>query len=325
MLTIALLQMAPEGADQEANLAMGDACCRRARAMGADIALFLEMWNIGYTLYAPPGDASNDVWRAKELWTDGARMRDADLLAARAHWQGLAIDEDSRFVRHFRTLALELEMAIAITYLQRWDGAPRNVVSLIDRHGEIAFTYAKVHTCVFSMEEACTPGEQFYVRTIDTAAGPVAIGAMICFDREFPESARILMLEGAEIILTPNACEMETHRLAQFRTRAFENVVGVALANYAAPHCNGHSIAFEPDAFDRDGRPRETRLVEAGESEGIFLAGFDLDRMRALRRREVWGNAFRRPNRYAALTEFGAQEPFIRVDALGERFDSALR
>lgn len=40
---------------------------------------------------------------------------------------------------------------------------------------------------------------------------------MICYDREFPESARILMRQGAKLILTPNACPMEIKRLAQLR------------------------------------------------------------------------------------------------------------
>ena len=64
----------------------------------------------------------------------------------------------------------------------------------------------KVHTCDFDMEAALTPGDDFYVCTLDTAKGDVRIGAMICYDREFPESARILMLKGAELILTSNAC-----------------------------------------------------------------------------------------------------------------------
>lgn len=51
LLQVALLQATSCGADQAANLAKGDALCRRARAMGADIALFPEMWNIGYTPY----------------------------------------------------------------------------------------------------------------------------------------------------------------------------------------------------------------------------------------------------------------------------------
>ena len=52
---------------------------------------------------------------------------------------------------------------------------------------------------------------------------------MICFDREFPESARILMLKGAEIILVPNACPMEINRISQLRARAFENMLGLVL------------------------------------------------------------------------------------------------
>lgn len=52
---------------------------------------------------------------------------------------------------------------------------------------------------------------------LDTAGGIVKVGAMICYDREFPESARILMLKRAEIILVPNACPMDINRLSQLR------------------------------------------------------------------------------------------------------------
>ena len=89
---------------------------------------------------------------------------------------------------------------------------------------------------------------------------------MICFDREFPESARILMLKGAEIILTPNACELEANRIGQFRARAMENMVGVAMANYAAPQENGHSVAFSPICFGEDERSLDPLVIEAGES-----------------------------------------------------------
>lgn len=102
-------------------------------------------------------------------------------------------------------------------------------------------TYAKVHTCDFDVERHLTPGDDFYVAELDTPVGGVRIGAMICYDREFPESARILMLKGVEIILAPNACPMEINRLSQLRARAFENMVGIATANYAygQPDCNG--------------------------------------------------------------------------------------
>jgi predicted amidohydrolase len=328
-LTIALLQMTACGTDQGANLAKGEAFCRRAREMGADIALFPEMWNIGYAGFCPPATATTDLWRAPESWSADGRetsVDDVELRAARAAWQARAIGRDDPFVVHFRRLAAELGMAIALTYLERWPGAPRNSVSLIDRHGEIVMTYAKVHTCDFDpQEDACTPGDDFSVCDLDTALGPVKIGAMICYDREFPERARVLMLKGAELILTPNACRLEANRIGQFRARAFENMVGVAMANYAAPQINGHSVAFDPFVVDDVGNMRDTLVVEAGETEGVYLAPFDLDRLRAYRTRETMGNAFRRPHRYGALTSLDAEPPFVRVNAAGERYDTTKR
>lgn len=286
-IKVALLQMAAYGKDQAANLAKGELFCRQARQQGADIALFPEMWNIGYTFY------------------------DDD----REEWEAQAVSQEDAFVSHFQALARELNMAIALTYLEKWPGAPRNSVSIIDRHGRIILTYAKVHTCDFEKEVACMPGEDFYVASLDTAQGQVNVGAMICYDREFPESARILMLKGAELILTPNACELEVNRLTQFRTRAYENMVGVAMTNYAAPDLNGHSIAFDGVAFDELERPREMLLMAAGQEEGVYLAEFDLERLRAYREREIWGNAFRKPGRYGYLTAAEVEPPFIRAVA----------
>jgi N-carbamoylputrescine amidase len=319
-ITIALLQMTAHGTDQDANLAKGEAFCRRARQMGADIALFPEMWNIGYTFESPKKENAGDLWRAPELWKPEDDPYPPDVQEAVRQWQHLAIGQESRFVTHFQALAKELDMAIALTYLEQWDGPPRNSVSLIDRHGGIVLTYAKVHTCAFDLPEAaCTPGDDFYMCALDTAHRAVAVGAMICYDREFPESARVLMLKGAEIILTPNACEMESNRLNQFRARAYENAVGVALANYAGPRL-GHSVAYDPIAFGSGGVSRDTLLVEAGEQEDIYLARFDLDALRSWRMRETWGNAFRRPSSYSILTAPDVQAPFIRVNAKGERY-----
>ena len=325
-LRVALLQMSSHGTDQDANLAKGEAFCRRAREMGADIVLFPEMWNIGYAGYcSETATPETDLWRAPELWQPGETSAWEAHRAEREEWQARAISRDSAFIQHFRALARELEMAIAITYLEQWPAAPRNSVSLIDRHGEIVLTYAKVHTCDFDLKEAAlTPGDGFFVTELDTAAGPVEVGAMICYDREFPESARVLMLEGAELILVPNACEMERHRRAQLTTRAVENMVAVALANYAAPDANGHSMAFDPIAFDAHGS-RDTLVIEAGEAEGVYLAPFDLDAIREYRRREAWGNAFRHPTRYAALTTLDVQPPFVRVNERGEPYPRERR
>lgn len=291
LVKIALLQMKAYGTDQAANLAKGEEYCRKARALGADLALFPEMWNIGYTFFDP--------------FQPGAQEK----------WQAQATSQEDDFIKHFRALARELNMAIALTYLERWPVAPRNSVALIDRYGEIIMTYAKVHTCDFGDEAALTPGDDFYVADLDTAAGKVKIGAMICYDREFPESARILMLKGAELILTPNACILEENRLGQFRARAYENMVGVAMANYAAPQQNGHSVAFDCMAFNADETSRDPKIVEAGEAEGVYLAQFDLDKLRAYREYETWGNSYRKPRSYAILTSPAVETPFIRPDA----------
>jgi predicted amidohydrolase len=159
-------------------------------------------------------------------------------------------------------------------------------------------TYSKVHTCAWeAVEGSLKPGDGFHVAEVDVGHARVSLGLMICFDREFPESARILMLGGAELILIPNACDMVREldgiRLAQLRARAFENMVLLAMATYAAPHTGGCSATVNADG---------SLALLAGEEEGIYVASFDLDQSRAYRRREVWGNAYRRPELYQALS-----------------------
>ena len=292
-LTVALLQLMPEGNDLEANAAKAMDACKEAAAMGADIALLPEMWSIGYVRFDPdkPGD--------KETFYQRARAT------------------DSGYVQQFARLAKELDMAIGFTYLQAYDPLPRNALTLFDRHGEERFTYAKVHTSDFkSMERSMTPGEEFYVTTLDTKAGPVEVGAMICFDREHPESARILMLKGAEIVLTPNACGLDELRLDQFKVRAFENAMDVAMTNYAAPAQNGRSVAYSAKGEE---------LVLAGPEPGIFLAHFDLDALRKQRARCIWGNAYRRPHRYGILTSPERGDVWQRTDGIGLPYDPSQR
>lgn len=284
-LKIALLQLMP-GNSLEENLAKGADACKKAKKMGADIALFPEMWSSGYKIPE----------NIEELKTG-------------------AVSSDSDFVCSFGELAKKLGMAIGITFLEAFEPLPRNTLCLFDRFGSRVLTYAKVHTCDFGDECRLTAGDDFYTAELDTEQGMVKIGAMICYDREFPESARILMLKGAEIILVPNACPMEINRISQLRARAYENMTGIATVNYpfGKPDCNGHSTAFDGIAY-REGEPgsRDTLIIEAGEREGIYIADFPLDEIRVYRRTEVHGNAFRHPGKYGLLVSEGIEEPFIR-------------
>lgn len=216
----------------------------------------------------------------------------------------LAISADGEFVTGFGRLAKELDMAIGITFLEKYAPRPRNSIVLYDRHGERQFLYAKVHTCAFGDERMLSAGEDFYVTELDTACGSVRVGCMICYDREFPESARILMLKGAELVLVPNACPMEINRLSQLRSRAYENMMGIATCNYpeGKPDCNGHSSAFDGVAYlpEEEGS-RDMCIMEADGKPGIYLAEFDLDMIREYRRCEVHGNAYRHPEKYGLL------------------------
>ena len=113
MLKIALLQIAP-GDTLEENLKKGVGYCRRAAALGADIALFPEMWSSGYRIYNRPAEE----WTAEAVPVDGA------------------------FAGAFGGLARELHMAVGITLLERWEGGgPRNTLVLFDRFGERRLVY----------------------------------------------------------------------------------------------------------------------------------------------------------------------------------------
>ena len=273
-LRIALLQLLP-GDGPEAQFQIGKEACERARSLGADIALFPEMWSTGYRI---PQD-------------------EAELCA-------LAVAPDDDFVRQFGALAARLQLAIGITFLEKHEPRPRNAILLFDRQGREVLHYAKVHTCDFDEEKVLSSGEGFHVADLDFGRGTVKVGSMICFDREFPESARVLMLGGAELILAPNACPMEINRLSALRTRAYENMLAVATCNYpeGQPDCNGHSSVFDGVAW-LEGEPesRDMCILEAAGGPGIFAADLDLDQLRKYRENEVMGNKYRHPEAYGAL------------------------
>ncbi len=275
-IKIAFLQLLPGGSTEE-QYEKGRSACEKAKELGADIALFPEMWSDGY--YLPQGEGEADR---------------------------LAISRDSEFVRGSGELAKRLGIAIGITFLEKHGPKPLNSFILFDRNGNEVLHYSKVHTCAFDLEKVLSPGGDFHVAELDTAEGTVRIGAMICFDREFPESARILMLKGAELILAPNACPMEINRLSALRTRAYENMLAVATCNYPAgqPDCNGHSTLFDGVAWMQD-EPgvRDMCVFEAPEDEGVYTAVLDLDMLRDYRAREVMGDKFRHPERYGMLTK----------------------
>ena len=275
-LKIALLQLLP-GKDLQENFLIGKKGCEEAKEKGADVALFPEMWSDGYAL---PQDET-------EL-------------------RKLAVGKDSEFVKEFQKLAAELQMAIGITFLEAHEPKPLNSVIFFDRTGKEILHYSKVQTCAFADEVVLDGGDDFYVTELDFGRGKVKFGSMICFDREFPESARILMLKGAEVILAPNACPMEINRLSALRTRAYENMVAVATCNYPEGHpdCNGHSTLFDGVPWLRN-EPgvRDMCVMEAPGKPGVYIAELDLDQLREHRSNDIMGDKYRRPEKYGILSD----------------------
>ena len=253
--------------------------CVQASESGADIALFPEMWTTGYEFF----DAADPQGQSR--------------------WLAAALHEDEEPLASLRRHARDLNLAIAMGYLRKTKAAPENSCVLFDRHGQKVLTYSKVHTCPFEVEKYCQPGTSFPVVDLDTRSGVVRVGVMICFDREFPESARILTLNGAELILVPNACIIEEHRISQLRTRAFDNQVALAMANYPEPRFNGQSTAIDAVFFDEQGRSLDPVIASGGPTEEMVLATFDVERIRRYRMGAIWGTVYRRPEAYGMLTD----------------------
>lgn len=219
----------------------------------------------------------------------------------------LALSDDNHINKLCDT-ARELKIGLIATALTKGKAKPQNSAFVINKNGEILMKYSKVHTCDFADEKALESGEQFKVCDCDG----VKIGIMICYDKEYPESARVLMLKGAEIILVPNDCGSMKPRVQALSTRAYENMCGVAMANPNGFNA-GNSCAFSPICWDKNGRCVDnTLLLVDAQTEGLFYAEFDMDKIRYYREHEMMGNTFRKVAAYSKLLDKKIEYPFIR-------------
>ncbi len=223
---------------------------------------------------------------------------------------GEAITPESGWIKSIREKAAELSIGASVTAFMKGTERARNTALIIDKRGNIIMRYDKVHTCDFADERCLESGEEFRVCNF---CG-VKLGVMICYDREYPESARLLMLAGAEIILVPNSCGSMAPRLNALSTRAYENMTGVVMANEPGENM-GCSCAFSPICWDEEGNCVDNRLFVAGEDfTGIKYADFDMDKLRAYRENEMMGNTFRKVRAYGRLLDGAVSAPFIRED-----------
>lgn len=219
-----------------------------------------------------------------------------------------SISDDDENIKRICNSAKENNIGVVLTSFTKGSKQPQNTAFVISKSGEILMKYSKVHTCDFADEKDVEAGTEFKVCDFDG----IKLGIMICYDREYPESARILMLKGAEIILVPNDCGSMAPRLKALSTRAYENMVGIAMANPNGENA-GRSCAYSPICWDTNGECVDNTIFEADEmSEDLYYADFDMDSIRDYRSREMMGNTFRKVIAYKDLLDESISDPFIR-------------
>lgn len=237
-----------------------DAVVVRAAGEGADVVVFPEMFSNGYTGFDPADPAARAAWIASAEPLDGA------------------------FVGQFRDAARRSGIAVVATLLERAAPKPFNAALLIDAAGDIVLHQRKRHICFFDApENACAAGEGSAVAHLRITTGEVAVGLMICMDREYPDVAADLVRQGAEVVLVPNSCPLHDDpdigdvRLCGLRAMAFETVMAMAVANYPAPKDDGHSAIIDP--FGRI-------VAMGGTAPGLVVGDIDLAMLRRLQTSE---------------------------------------
>jgi N-carbamoylputrescine amidase len=204
-------------------------------------------------------------------------------------------------------LAAELTVYIPTSFFEAHGHHHYNSLAMIDDHGAVMGVYRKSH-----IPDGPGYSEKFYFRpgntgfkTYRTAYGTV--GPAVCWDQWYPETARALMLEGAEILLFPTAIGSEPHDPELDTSRmwrramighAVSNVVPVVAANRTGTE---HGQRFYGHSFICD--QRGDILAEFGDKEtGILTARLDLAQAKA--HRAAFGFfRDRRPDLYGRLTE----------------------
>lgn len=226
--------------------------------------------------------------------------------------------EENPAVQHFRKVAGELGVVLPISFYELDGNRTFNSAAVIDADGEILGVYRKSHIPddhYYQEKFYFVPGDTGFL-VFDTRYGRIGVG--ICWDQWFPEAARCMAIQGAELLLYPTAigsepilgCDSMEHWRRCMQGHAAANLVPVIAANrigeekvYPCPE-NGNqesSLTFYGSSFITD--QTGGLAVSAGrEEEGVLTATFDLDQLRE--DRLSWGLfRDRRPELYRMIAE----------------------
>lgn len=228
--------------------------------------------------------------------------------------------EENPAVGRLRAFARDFRVVLPVSYYERVGETTFNTVAVIDADGTVMGQYRKTHIPddhFYQEKFYFTPGDTGF-RVWDTAYAKIGVG--ICWDQWFPEAARCMAIEGAELLLYPTAigsepildCDSSGHWQRCMQGHAAANIMPVIAANRVGTETvepstenqqQSSSLTFYGSSFIAD----ETgAVVEQAPRDGaaVLTHTFDLDEIRQLRR--DWG-VFRdrRPSMYGALTRYG--------------------
>jgi N-carbamoylputrescine amidase len=317
-LKVAVIQLACSW-DLAGNLDRAERLVREAAATGARLILLPE-------LFATPYFCIEQDARYLELAQDAA---------------------DSSLVRRFAALAGELQVVLPISFFERDHNAYFNSLAMVDA-GRVLGVYRKSHIPDgpgYQEKFYFSPGDTGF-RVWQTRVGSVGVG--ICWDQWFPESARSMALQGAEILCYPTAIGSEPPPAPPVDSRrhwqrvqqghAGSNLMPLLAANrYGVERSQGANVAavLEPGGRQESGAAglasgaagqasgtveitfygssfiadaQGALLAEAGTTGEAILTA-ELDLAALRRQRDGWFLfRDRRPDLYAGLATFNGQQ-----------------
>lgn len=285
-VTVAATQFACSS-DREQNLATAERLIRAAAAQGANVILIQELFETPYF------------------------CKDHD-----TRYFDLALPiEDNPAVKRFQALARELNVVLPASVYERAGNAFYNTVAMIDADGSRLGIYRKAH-----IPESPGYHEKFYFSPGDTGfkVWPTRFGTLgvaICWDQWFPESARAMALQGAEILFYPTAIGAEPqdpgidsrdHWQRTMQGHAAANLMPLVASNRIGTEQGERwTVTYYGSSFIADHTGALVKQADRS-SESVLTASFDLDAIREYRR--SWG-VFRdrRPELYGPLLTLDGQ------------------
>lgn len=220
-------------------------------------------------------------------------------------------------VQSMKALAKELGVVIPVSFYEAGEGRQLfNSVAVIDADGEVLGIYRKTHIPddhYYQEKFYFTPGNTGF-KAFKTRYATIGVG--ICWDQWFPETARCMALQGAELLFYPTAigsepileCDSMEHWRRCMQGHAASNLIPVIAANRIGEETvepcpeNGmqkSALNFYGSSFITDNTGALCAELPGGE-EGVLVSTFDLDALKADRLN--WGLfRDRRPEMYAKI------------------------